>query len=89
MKNAQFTGCPSVGDVPASYGITDYGYNMAYIGGYGPGPGTSRFTGSPIYSKMTETPTPLAKLTTPTQTLLFADSALVGTTGSVSRWPWL
>jgi len=90
MKNAQFTGCASAhSDEPADWGMTDYGYNQAYVGGYGPGSGSSRFTGSPNYSKMTETPANLSRIQAPSQTLLFADSMWTTDTGLQSRWPWL
>lgn len=90
MKNAQFTGCASYqSNEPADWGMTDYGYNQAYIGGYGPGAGGSRFTGSPNYARMTQTPVNLAKITAPTQTVLFADSTWSTPEGAKSRWPWL
>ena len=90
MKNAQFTGCPSAhSDEAADWGMTDYGYNQLYVGGYGPGDGGSRVAASPNKARMTEKPANLAQLQTPSQTLLFADSMWTTPTGSHSRWPWL
>jgi len=89
MKNAQFTGCPSYAKgTQADYGMTDYGYNMAYVGGLGPGATASYFTGSPEFSKMTTNPASLARIDAPSQTILFADSVMSGST-YVQRWPWL
>jgi prepilin-type N-terminal cleavage/methylation domain-containing protein/prepilin-type processing-associated H-X9-DG protein len=90
MKNAQFTGCASYQSSEASdWGMTDYGYNQAYIGGMGEDKGNARFTGSPNFSKMSLTPVNIAKLTAPSQTLLFADSTWSTPDGKKSRWPWL
>jgi prepilin-type N-terminal cleavage/methylation domain-containing protein/prepilin-type processing-associated H-X9-DG protein len=93
MKNAQFTGCPSASyTTAADYGMTDYGYNMCYVGGLGPGATSSRFTNSPSFSKMSVDAVNIAKLEAPSQTILFADSLQSGVTSGapyVQRWPWL
>ncbi|RYG71066.1 DUF1559 domain-containing protein [bacterium] len=96
MKNSQFTGCPSASyTTAADYGNTDYGYNMCYVGGIGPGAtgrGSTRFTGSPNFSKMAIDAVNIAKLEAPSQTILFGDSLQSGVTNGVpyvQRWPWL
>jgi prepilin-type N-terminal cleavage/methylation domain-containing protein/prepilin-type processing-associated H-X9-DG protein len=90
MKNAAFTGCPSMGELTATvssgYGPTDYGYNVGYVGGYN-GVFAAQAS-SPVYSKMSYDPVKLAKLETPTETVLFADSGWVAG-GQVARYPWL
>ncbi len=89
MKNAQFSGCPSYAKgTGADYGMTDYGYNMAYVGGMGPGETQARFTSSPSFSKMTTLPASLARIEAPSQTVLFADSVMTGPTYA-QRWPWM
>lgn len=89
MKNAQFTGCASFSNsVGADYGMTDYGYNIAYVGGMGPGATQARFTNSPNYGRMTREPANLARITTPAQTFLFGETVMSGPT-YVQRWPWM
>lgn len=82
MKNAQFTGCGSATyEDEAYWGMTDYGYNINYIGGYG--------TSGPNADFMTTTPVKLAKITAPAKTILFADSIISpAEPWLTSRWPW-
>ena len=90
MKNAQFTGCPSSRTTePADYGMTDYGYNMAYVGGYIDAVPSARFTDSPNFSRMTQFGVSLSKLAAPSQTVLFADSMYTTVDAKMSRWPWM
>jgi prepilin-type N-terminal cleavage/methylation domain-containing protein/prepilin-type processing-associated H-X9-DG protein len=88
MKNAHFTGCKSFASTQADYGMTDYGYNMAYVGGAGPGYTTSRFTNSPNHARMTQAPANLAMISAPAQTILFGETVMTGET-YVQRWPWM
>ncbi len=88
MKNATFTGCPSFTGTQADYGMTDYGYNMAYVGGNGPGHTTTRFTSSPNHSRMTQDPVNIAKIAAPAQTFLFGETVMTGPT-YMQRWPWM
>lgn len=87
MKNTQFTGCPSANGVaPSVWGITNYGYNLVYVGGYGgfvegylstygitPPPGATLL------------PASLASIARPSETVLFGDSGLPGP----YRYPFL
>jgi prepilin-type N-terminal cleavage/methylation domain-containing protein/prepilin-type processing-associated H-X9-DG protein len=87
MKNASFSACSSFKgrETQADYGETDYGYNMAYIGGYGPGKSASRFPDA----RMTEFPVNIAKITVPSQTFLFGETAMMATSAPLQRWPWM
>ncbi|RYG87967.1 hypothetical protein EON77_01340, partial [bacterium] len=77
------------------WGPTDYGYNIAYVGGYG-GLG-SRMRDSVHYDKgtnpvgplTTQTPAKATSLAMSAQTILFADSVWSLPDGRASRWPWL
>jgi len=86
MKNTQFTGCPSANDVaPDVWGTTNYGYNIAYVGGYG---GFTECYVSTFPPGATATPASLASISRPSETVLFGDSGLPGANG-VTRYPWL
>ncbi len=91
MKNAQFTGCPSLQSLSNgasySYGPTDYGYNLAYVGGYGDYPQfVAAFSSNP---NATQWPASLAKIAAPTETVLFADAISYSGSGVMQRYPWL
>ena len=93
MKNAQFTGCPSLNltdTTSAAYGPTDYGYNLAYIGGYGNyfRSQLESSTTSSEFAAMTQTPVSLAQIEVPTETVLFADNIYL-TGGELQRFPYL
>jgi prepilin-type N-terminal cleavage/methylation domain-containing protein/prepilin-type processing-associated H-X9-DG protein len=86
MKNVQFQGCASsthTDNATTFWGLNDYGYNYAYIGGYGDYLQTNS-SASANYANMTKTPASLAQISMPTETILFGDSARNG-----SRYPWL
>lgn len=88
MKNANFTGCKSFFSTQADYGMTDYGYNVAYVGGAGPGYTTNRFKNGPNYARMLQDPASLAQISAAANTVLFGETVMSGPT-YVQRWPWM
>jgi prepilin-type processing-associated H-X9-DG protein len=86
MKNTSFTGCPSAMQVQADWwGYTHYGYNAVYIGGYG----DYMEAFMTIGPRMTKTPSSLAAIDVPTDTVLFGDSGYDNGAGGAMRYPWL
>ena len=86
MKNSQFTGCPSATFEANWWGVTHYGYNNMYIGGYGDW-NVAAGTTSPNAARMTKLPTSLARIPKPSEIALFADAA--GAFPNPARYPWL
>jgi prepilin-type N-terminal cleavage/methylation domain-containing protein/prepilin-type processing-associated H-X9-DG protein len=88
MKNTQFTGCPSANNVaPDLWGTTNYGYNIAYVGGYG---GFVECYLTTFPQGAVAAPASLASITRPSETVLFGDSAYYDSaTNSAKRYPFL
>ncbi len=93
MKSAQFTGCPSAHNTGVNiWGVTNYGYNAIYIGGYGGYVDTYKdYSGSvTVPAGATLTPISLAGIARPSETVLFGDSGIPSTTGSgTDQYPWI
>jgi prepilin-type processing-associated H-X9-DG protein len=91
MKNAEFTGCPDAKNIKADWwGVTNYGYNVAYVGGYGDYL-EPYITLNPL---MTKASAVLGRIKAPADTVLFGDSGYgtPGTDGApdaIVRYPWL
>jgi len=90
MKNAQFIGCPSADNLTASYwGVSQYGYNIVYIGGYGNFVKNNLGSIDPAtIPGSTLTPASLASIARPSETVLFGDSAYAYGT-DMQRYPFL
>jgi prepilin-type N-terminal cleavage/methylation domain-containing protein/prepilin-type processing-associated H-X9-DG protein len=90
MKNASFVGCPSASDIEADWwGVTHYGYNVGYIGGYGD---FMEAYLTDINDKMTKEPAELGSIKAPADTVLFGDSAVSNGDAEnpqLQRYPWL
>jgi prepilin-type N-terminal cleavage/methylation domain-containing protein/prepilin-type processing-associated H-X9-DG protein len=86
LKNASILGDAAAVAVPPSpqWGRTHYGYNLAYLGGYG------RFFGTrPVPVGYREFPAPMAAIDVPADTIVFANTAaLSGTTVALYPWVW-
>jgi prepilin-type processing-associated H-X9-DG protein len=88
MKNSQFTGCPSANSVvPDVWGTTNYGYNIAYVGGYG-GFVEGYLPAGAALPGSTLAPASLSSIPRASETALFGDTAGTNASG-LYRYPWL
>lgn len=90
MKNSSFSACPSFNgrnEIATAYGETDYGYNVGYVGGYGPASSGHLANRYPD-ARTTKEAAHLSRITVPAQTVLFADAVMMSNP-PLQRWPWL